>query len=188
MLPDTGERYLSTPLFDGIGADMTTEEAEIAASTPNYRFDSPPPAPPEQEDAAETVEAPAEALEFLDEVTHDPDNPVVLFALEWCEFCWSLRKMFAEYEIPYRSIDLDSVEYQQDNKGGKIRKAIEQRTGLKTIPQVYVGGEHLGGASETFDACKDGSLATLLEANNVSWNRSIDRDPYSFLPGWLHKR
>ena len=189
MLPDTGERYLTTPLFDGIPEDMTEEETEISQSTPNFRFDSaPPPKDDEEEEQQSDTEAPADALEFLDQVTNDAENPVVLFALEWCEFCWSVRKMFAEYEIPYTAIDLDSVAYQENNKGGEIRKAIEQRTGLKTIPQVYVGGKHLGGASETFDACKDGTLATMLEENNVSWNRSVDTEPYSFLPGWLHKR
>jgi cysteine synthase len=40
MLPDTGERYLTTPLFEGIDTDMNSEENEISASTPNYRFDS----------------------------------------------------------------------------------------------------------------------------------------------------
>ena len=35
MLPDTGERYLSTPLFADIPADMTGEEIEIARSTPS---------------------------------------------------------------------------------------------------------------------------------------------------------
>ncbi len=186
MLPDTGERYLSTPLFDGIPADMTDEEEAIARSTPNYRFDSAPP-PPSDADTA-TVAAPPEALALLDEVTHDPDNPVLMFALEWCEFCWSVRKLFDEYQIPYRAIDLDSVAYQADNQGGKIRAALLQRTGQKTIPQIYIGGEHIGGASELFDACKEGQLATLLERNNVNWNRSADRDPYSFLPGWLHRR
>ena len=34
MLPDTGERYLSTPLFGDIPADMTEEEAAIFRSTP----------------------------------------------------------------------------------------------------------------------------------------------------------
>jgi cysteine synthase A len=38
MLPDTGERYLSTPLFDSIEADMNAAEKEISDSTPNYRF------------------------------------------------------------------------------------------------------------------------------------------------------
>lgn len=188
MLPDTGERYLSTPLFDGIEADMSTEEQEIAHSTPNYRFDSAPPSPPVESDADKATAAPADALEFLDVTTHDTENPVVMFSLEWCEFCWSVRKLMAEYEIPYRIIELDSVAYQQDDKGANIRAAIQERTGLKTIPQIYVGGEHIGGATEFFDALKDGSMKTRLEQNNVVWNKSADRDPYSFLPGWLHTR
>jgi cysteine synthase A len=35
MLPDTGERYLSTPLFANVSVDMTPEEVEIAHSTPS---------------------------------------------------------------------------------------------------------------------------------------------------------
>ncbi len=34
MLPDTGERYLSTPLFDGVGIEMTEEECALSRSTP----------------------------------------------------------------------------------------------------------------------------------------------------------
>lgn len=37
MLPDTGERYLSTPLFADIGADMSEEEQGIFNSTPYGR-------------------------------------------------------------------------------------------------------------------------------------------------------
>jgi len=43
MLPDTGERYLSTPLFADVPEDMTSDEAEISQSTPNYQFGAPPP-------------------------------------------------------------------------------------------------------------------------------------------------
>jgi cysteine synthase A len=39
MLPDTGERYLSTPLFADIAVDMTTEELEISHSTPGFRLE-----------------------------------------------------------------------------------------------------------------------------------------------------
>ncbi|AEI93494.1 PLP-dependent cysteine synthase family protein [Roseobacter litoralis] len=38
MLPDTGERYLSTPLFEGIGEEMDTEEQAISHSTPGYQL------------------------------------------------------------------------------------------------------------------------------------------------------
>jgi cysteine synthase A len=187
MLPDTGERYLSTPLFADIPADMTADEIEISRSTPNYRFDVPSAAPPQP-----TVAAPApvsaDAAEFVERAVNDRQQPVTLFALEWCEFCWSVRRMFAKLGIAYRSVDLDSVEYQADDRGGKIRAALAARTSVTTIPQVFVGGEFVGGATDVFDAYKQGRLQALLERNHVAYDRSLKVDPYSFLPTWLHPR
>jgi cysteine synthase A len=187
MLPDTGERYLSTPLFDDIPADMTPEELHISRSTPGYRFDvAPPPVAPAQNPPE--APAPASALQFLSDSINDPDKPVTLFALEWCEFCWSVRKMFTQYEIPFRSVDLDSVAYQENNRGGEIRAALKEVTGLSTIPQIFVGGQHVGGATELFDAWKSGQLQKMLEENSVPYKRQVGVDPYSFLPGWLQPR
>ncbi|UWQ90609.1 cysteine synthase A [Aliisedimentitalea scapharcae] len=38
MLPDTGERYMSTPLFDDIPADMTADEVALSKSTPGFQM------------------------------------------------------------------------------------------------------------------------------------------------------
>jgi cysteine synthase A len=38
MLPDTGERYLSTPLFASVAPDMDEEEQKISRSTPSAQF------------------------------------------------------------------------------------------------------------------------------------------------------
>ncbi|MER9868778.1 pyridoxal-phosphate dependent enzyme [Mesorhizobium sp. M0136] len=38
MLPDTGERYMTTPLFDGIEAEMDAEETALSQSTPGCQF------------------------------------------------------------------------------------------------------------------------------------------------------
>jgi cysteine synthase A len=38
MLPDTGERYMTTPLFDGIEAEMNEEETALSKSTPGFQF------------------------------------------------------------------------------------------------------------------------------------------------------
>ncbi|RWA69870.1 pyridoxal-phosphate dependent enzyme [Mesorhizobium sp. M1C.F.Ca.ET.193.01.1.1] len=40
MLPDTGERYMSTPLFDGIEAEMDADEMALSRSTPSCQFDA----------------------------------------------------------------------------------------------------------------------------------------------------
>jgi cysteine synthase A len=38
MLPDTGERYLSSPLFEGVAEDMTDEEVALSKSTPGFQM------------------------------------------------------------------------------------------------------------------------------------------------------
>jgi cysteine synthase len=38
MLPDTGERYLSTPLFADVPVDMSDDELQVMRSTPNYHL------------------------------------------------------------------------------------------------------------------------------------------------------
>jgi cysteine synthase A len=38
MLPDTGERYLSSPLFEGIAEDMSEEEKSLSRSTPGFHM------------------------------------------------------------------------------------------------------------------------------------------------------
>ena len=40
MLPDTGERYLSTPLFADVAVEMTDKELEISVSTPGYHIEA----------------------------------------------------------------------------------------------------------------------------------------------------
>ena len=184
---DTGERYLTTALFEDTPADMSDEEKEISRSTSNFRFDrpSPPAAAADPDDPVPVTDA---ARAFVEQTIGDRDRPVVMFSLEWCEFCWSLRKMFGEFAIPYRSIDLDSVAYQDGDWGGQIRAALIARTSFKTIPQIFVGGEFIGGCTDVFDAQRDGRLGRLLTENDVAFDESLDVDPYSFLPSWLHPR
>jgi len=189
MLPDTGERYLSTPLFDGIGVDMNDAELELSRSTPGYRFDAPAPSPAapvsiRQPEPAAALDSVAET--FVTEVVQA--HGVVMFALEWCEFCWAARKLFARMGIAYRSVDIDSVAFQPGDMGTKIRAVLKERTGSPTIPQIYIGGTLVGGCTDLFDAMRDGRIGKLLDAAGVEHDRSADVDPYSLLPKWLHPR
>ena len=189
MIPDTGERYLSTPLFEHVAETMSGEEEDIAASTPGYRIGAPAPAPAAAKPAPVDIPEPnPEAVERLEALIHDDEEPVVMFALEWCEFCWALRKFFASRNIPFKSVDLNSVAWQKDNLGGDLRVALHARTGLPTIPQVFIGGKHVGGATETFDYFREGRLQPMLAESNVAFRNDDSADPYDFLPKWVHPR
>ena len=188
MLPDTGERYLSTALFEAVAETMTEEEEAISASTDGYRFDISTPAKEPETRPIVLPEPAPEALAFVEKVTHDPDEPVVMFALEWCEFCWALRKFFAAHGIPYRSVDLDSVPFQENNLGGEIRTVLHRMLKTPTIPQVFVGGKPIGGCTDTLELFRTGELQAMLAEKHVPFDARIQGDPARFLPKWVHPR
>ncbi len=183
MLPDTGERYQTTPLFAGIDDEMNAEELALSRSTPGYRFDRPAAAPAPM--AAEPVPD-AEAERCVDTVL--ADSPVVMFALAWCEFCWAARRLLERLGIEVRCVELDGPACQADDLGVRLRPVLARRTGSVTIPQVFIGGEPLGGCGELFAAWRDGSLGERLTACGVAYDAEAEVDPERLLPAWLHPR
>lgn len=184
MLPDTGERYLTTPLFEDIAADMSEEELVISQSTERFRFDvSSASVPSDSEPELEQS-----AVEKVERLISTKNPAVTMFALEWCEFCWSVRKVLKAYGIQYQSVDLDSVSYQGGNEGAKLRVALRNKTDWNTFPQLFINGTFIGGCTDLFDGLKDGTLAPLFEREGVAFDNTINIDPYTLLPGWLHPR
>jgi len=186
MLPDTGERYLSTPLFEEVAVEMTPEEMEISQSTENYRFDL----------SAATAEVKIKKQHELDKAASaevasllaDKDKPIVFFALEWCEFCWSVRKLFKKYNIEFVSVDIDALKYKENNLGQHIREVLNHKTQWNTFPQIFIGGEFIGGCIDIFERLKDGRLDTQLSKLNIDHKIDTSDNPYDFLPAWLHPR
>jgi cysteine synthase len=186
MVPDTGERYLSTPLFEEIGQEMDTEELAISNSTPLCRFGGPAPQAAAPVQATKVV--PARARKFVTEALSDTEHPVVLFALEWCEFSWAVRRFLRELGVPFRSVDLDAVAMQRDGLGGDIRSELLSRTGEATIPQLFIGGVHVGGAVDAFASHDRGELVPLLCQSGVPPSGDATLVGRSYLPKWLAAR
>jgi Cysteine synthase len=176
MIPDTGERYLSTPLFEDIPADMTPEELELAQSTPSTP--PPPPALPHvTKQATEWVKKQAES------------SKVVIFSLEYCEFCWTLTSFLDALGVSYHKIDIDSFIYAKDNIGNYYRAALCEWTSCATFPQFFVAGKFVGGAVDACMMWKKGKLQKMFKKANVksadgNFN-NYSGDPFEFLPKWM---
>jgi cysteine synthase len=180
MLPDTGERYLSTPLFADVSEAMDEEEQAIAASAP-----APKAAPVNSKPAAAlTVKTDPAAIAFVDQAIADPSQPLVMFALQWCEFCWSVRRLFDAAGIHFRTIDLDSAHFRKNHDADAIRAALGIKTGAPTIPQIFLGGQHIGGCTDTLNAFASAELHQRLADLGREPPPTGHIDPYSFLPAW----
>ena len=179
LLADTGERYLSTPLFATVGAEMSEEEELIAASTPAARFGAPAPAGPAPAAAPVDAEAQRELEALI------ARQPVVLFALEWCEFCWTLRQLLDALAVPYEDVALDAVAMQPGERGLRLRRALTARTGVATVPQLFIGGRFVGGSVDAVAAYRSGALRRELAAVGLDIQPPPEFSPEDLLPGWL---
>lgn len=173
VIPDTGERYLSTPLFEDIPADMTPEEKELSASTP-----STPPPPPGLPGVL------PEAVAFVKEQI--AKHKVLIWSLEYCEFCWTLFKLFDAISVPYEAINIDSFQYAKHNMGNKYRAALVDITKCNTFPQFF-DEKFIGGAADACIMWKKGELQLLLEKAGLKKDDfgGYEGDPFEFLPKWM---
>jgi len=173
MLADTGERYLSTPLFQDISADMTEEEKQIAESCAS-------PAP-----AQILLPKPTkEAKDFVEST--NKLHKITIWSLEYCEFCWTLFKLLDAIGVEYYVVNIDSFEFAKDNMGNKYRSALSKMTDCNTFPQMFIGGEFFGGAADACIKWKKGELQPLLEAQGFSTEfNGYNGDPFEFLPKWM---
>jgi cysteine synthase A len=167
-------------LFADISVDMgEEEEALLWSAMPAIAPTSAPAAAPA---AAATVDA--TARQFVSDAIAKNPGKVVMFAMSWCEFCWSVRKLLAALGAPLISIDIDTPEFREGNDVPKIRAALAELAGNPTLPQVYAGGTHLGGCMEVMAAAQSGALQKLLMEQGVPCD-AAPIDPYQFLPSWV---
>ncbi|MEM6638075.1 MAG: glutaredoxin [Pseudomonadota bacterium] len=110
-----------------------------------------------------------------------------MFGFEWCEFCWSVRRLFDDNGVPFASIDVDAAAYRENQRGGEILRALFARTGMRTVPQVFIGGELVGGATDVLAAAEDGSLASRLAALDAAIAFPEVPAAMDYLPKWVRR-
>ena len=126
---------------------------------------STPPSAPEPERIAN-------GANFVDRVIVDKKNPVILFSLSWCSFCRAAKQLLAQKEIPYQVFELDRGEFLEAVVQREVRKRLQALTGSGTLPQLFIGGDSVGGYSESQAAVSDGSLTALLEKHHITTGKT----------------
>ncbi len=106
----------------------------------------------------------------VDAVLADPAHPVVLFSLSWCSFCRSAKQLLSQLQIPYVEHELDRGRFLEPALQQRVRTRLEALTGSNTLPQLFIGGEAIGGYTDTASALRSGRLATVLTRHGVPFH------------------
>ncbi|GMN42541.1 hypothetical protein TIFTF001_011761 [Ficus carica] len=91
-------------------------------------------------------------------------NPVVVFSKTYCPFCVTVKQLLSQLNVTFKAIELDT-----EKDGADIQSALAEWTGQRTVPNVFIGGNHIGGCDATTALHKQGKLVPLLtEAGAVA--------------------
>ncbi|EME31714.1 Glutaredoxin-C6 [Galdieria sulphuraria] len=83
---------------------------------------------------------------------------VVVFSKSYCPFCDRVKRIFRTLGVSFKVIELD-----QEKDGAAMQTALYELTRQRTVPNVFIDGQHVGGCDQVMELERKGALKKLLE-------------------------
>ena len=82
---------------------------------------------------------------------------VEIYTTPTCPYCHAAKRLLDGKGVAFREIDV--------SRDPALREAMTKRAnGRRTVPQVFIGGRHVGGSDELHALDREGGLDALLAA------------------------
>ena len=79
---------------------------------------------------------------------------VEIYTQPWCPYCERAMALLDQKGVAYKEIPA--------SQGTPARREVTQRTGSSTVPQIFIGGRHIGGCDDLVALDRSGRLDELL--------------------------
>ena len=79
---------------------------------------------------------------------------IEIYTKSWCPFCGNAKKRLESRGLHFEEIDVTADPLRETE--------MVKRSGRTSVPQVFVGGYHVGGSDDLLDAENSGLLEALL--------------------------
>jgi glutaredoxin 3 len=80
---------------------------------------------------------------------------VTMYVTDWCPYCARARNLFAAKDVAIAEVNVDSAPAQRDE--------MQRRSGRNTVPQIFIGDQHIGGCDDLLALESTGRLDLLLK-------------------------
>ena len=81
-------------------------------------------------------------------------NKIMVYSKTTCPHCRATKELLSSKNYEANIVELDQL-----GNGAELQNALQQKTGQRTVPNIFINGEHIGGNSELQAANSNGSLA-----------------------------
>ena len=82
---------------------------------------------------------------------------IVMYTTQWCGYCSAARQLLTRKGQRWDEIDVESEPQR--------RAEMVERSGRRTVPQIWIGERHVGGFDDLDALEKSGQLDALLAAS-----------------------
>jgi glutaredoxin 3 len=87
-------------------------------------------------------------------------SQIVIFSKSCCPYCTKTKQTFSGPSGEGHTVKV--LELDRMSNGDEIQAALLKITGQRTVPNVFVNGQHLGGNDDTQKAAASGRLQEML--------------------------
>ena len=84
-------------------------------------------------------------------------QPVTIYTTPYCPYCIRAKMLLDERGVT----ELNEIRIDQDRE---LRKQMIERTGRRTVPQIFINGQGVGGSDDLHALDHQGKLDALLSA------------------------
>lgn len=77
----------------------------------------------------------------------------------YCGYCQRVKLLLTQLGVSYKVVELD-----KEGDGAVVQSALADWTGLRTVPNVFIGGNHIGGCDSVTEKHQAGQLVPLLRS------------------------
>jgi glutaredoxin 3 len=82
---------------------------------------------------------------------------IEMYANSWCNHCEFARSLLRRKNAAFIEISLEAEP--------ERRAEMIERSGRHTVPQIFIGARHVGGADDLYELEDGGELDALLSGN-----------------------
>jgi glutaredoxin 3 len=84
------------------------------------------------------------------------NQPVVtLYVSDWCPYCQRAKGLLTQKNVVFNEINVEDQP--------KFRDDMIARSKQRTVPQIFIGDQHVGGCDDLFELDRSGELDRLIQ-------------------------
>jgi glutaredoxin 3 len=85
---------------------------------------------------------------------------VVVYTTDYCPYCTRAKALLAKKGAAYKEVDVTGDDAMRE-------KLVELSGGMRTVPQIFIGGEHVGGYTDLAELETAGQLDAVLNDSSA---------------------